>query len=62
MCYTQHMSDNKTAEKLKVKKLPCGGYAIFGIDIKTKQPAQIGYIGANLPLEAYMPENAVLEK
>lgn len=56
------MSENKVAEKLKVKKLPCGGHAIYGVDPKSKQLAQVGYIGASLPVEAFMPENAVLEK
>jgi len=51
-----------TKDTLTAKKLSCGGIAIYGIDLKTKQPTQIGYIGANLPLEAYLPKNCILQK
>jgi len=51
-----------TAEKIKVKKLPCGGHAIYGVDTKTKQLIQLGYIGANLPLDGFLPAGYILEK
>lgn len=60
LMYNEHMSEQ--AEKIKIKKLPCGGHAIYGKDIKTKTEAQIGYIGANLPLDGYMPQNAEIVK
>jgi hypothetical protein len=50
-----------TKEKPVVKKLPCGGHAIYGIDFKSKQQVQIGYIGANLNLEAYLPPGITLQ-
>jgi len=53
---------SEQAEKLKIKKLPCGGHAILGKDTKTKAEMQIGYIGANLPLDGYKPENAEIIK
>ena len=56
------MGDNKTSEKVKVKKLPCGGYAIYGIDFKTKQEVQVGYVGAGLNAEAYLPAGAEISK
>lgn len=43
--------DNKD---LTAKQLPCGGYAIFGIDIKTKNRIQIAYVGPGLPAEEYL--------
>lgn len=49
-------------EKPVVKKLKCGGWGIFTIDVKTKMPAQTGYIGANLTLECWLPKDAVIEK
>jgi len=58
--YNKLMSEQ--AEKLKIKKLPCGGHAILGKDTKTKAEMQIGYIGANLPLDGYKPENAEIIK
>jgi len=45
---------NEQNKDLTAKQLPCGGYAIFGFDAKTKAKIQIGYIGANLPLEGYL--------
>lgn len=56
------MSDNKPADKIKVKQLPCGGYAIYGVDIKSKQEVQVGYIGANLNAQAFLPANAEIVK
>jgi len=50
-----------TKEKPLVKKLPCGGYGIYGIDIKSKQHIQIGYIGAKLNLEAYLPPGVTIQ-
>jgi hypothetical protein len=38
---------------LTAKKLPCGGYAIFGTDSK-KNRLQVGYLGPNLPKEEYL--------
>lgn len=49
-------------EKPVVKKLKCGGWGVYTTDPKTKMPAQTGYIGPNLSLEAYLPEGAVVEK
>ena len=49
-------------EKPIVKKLKCGGWAIYTIDPKTKTQLQTGYIGGNLKLEAWLPEGAVVEK
>jgi len=54
------MSENKTS--YKVKKLPEGGWAIYGIDPKEKKETQIGYIGENLKVEAFLPEGAQLVK
>lgn len=62
MMYNEFMSDNKSSDKPKVKKLPCGGYAIYGVDSKSKQEVQVGYIGAGLKLEAYLPPNAEIIK
>ena len=50
-----------TKEKPLVKKLPCGGYGIYGIDIKNKQQIQIGYIGAKLNLEACLPAGVTIQ-
>ena len=49
-------------EKPVVRKLKCGGWGIYTIDPKTKQQAQTGYIGANMTLECWLPEGAVIEK
>jgi hypothetical protein len=49
-------------EKTKLKQLPCGGYAIYGIDIKTKQEVQVGYIGSKLPLEGYISKDYTIVK
>jgi len=56
------MNMSETKDKPVVKKLPCGGYGIYTIDPKTKQPAQTGYIGANLELTAYLPKDAIVQK
>jgi len=45
---------NEQNKDLIAKQLPCGGYAIFGFDLKSKAKIQIGYVGANLPLEGYL--------
>ena len=60
MVYNRPMSETKTS--YKVKKLPEGGWAIYGTDPKTKTEAQIGYIGENLKVEAFLPEGAQLNK
>lgn len=39
---------------MKLVKLECGGTAIFTIDPKTKQEIQTGYIGASLPVDAWI--------
>jgi hypothetical protein len=49
-------------EKTKIKQLPCGGYAIIGVDGKSKAETQIGYIGQNLPLEGYFPGGYIISK
>jgi len=49
-------------EKTKLKQLPCGGYAVYGVDIKTKQEVQVGYIGPNLPLESYVSKDYIIVK
>ena len=49
-------------EKPVIKKLPCGGYAIYSLDAKSKQLIQTGYVGANLSAEAYLPKDAIIEK
>lgn len=48
-------------EKPQVKKLPCGGYAIYGIDNKSKQEIQVGYIGSNLNVEAFLPAGVTIQ-
>lgn len=60
MVYKGTMSDTKTS--YKVKKLPEGGWAIYGIDSKTKQESQVGYIGENLDLQGFLPEGAQIVK
>ena len=50
------------ADKPVVKKLKCGGWGIYTVDVKTKQPAQTGYIGPGLKLEAFVPLDAIIEK
>ena len=60
MVYNVFMSE-ATKDKPIVKKLPCGGHAIYSIDIKSKQQIQVGYIGANLNLEAYLPVGTKLQ-
>ena len=49
-------------EKTKIKQLPCGGYAIIGVDIKSKTETQIGYIGQGLPLEGSFPGGYIISK
>jgi hypothetical protein len=53
------MSDKKpdVKVKLKLKKLPCGGYGIYTEDKKTSQSVQIGYVGANLSLDGFCPSS-----
>lgn len=51
-----------TKEKLTAKKLSCGGTAIYGLDVKSKQVIQIGYIGANLNVDAFLPKDCVVQK
>jgi len=45
----------------KAKKLAEGGYALYAIDLKTKQETQVGYIGENLTLEAWLPQGVKVE-
>lgn len=47
---------------LTAKKLPCGGLAIYGIDPKTKNRVQIGYLGKDLPIEAWLSKDVKIEK
>jgi len=54
------MSESK--EKPVVKQLPCGGYAIFTIDNKTKQLVQTGYVGSKLESSAYLPTGSSIQK
>lgn len=49
------------SDKPVVKKLKCGGWGIFTVDPKTKQPAQTGYVGSNLKLDAFLPPDAVIQ-
>jgi len=56
------MAEEKQKEKIIVKKIDSGDYGIFANDKKTNQLIQIGFIGKNLPLEAYIPAGAVVEK
>jgi len=53
---------SETKQQIKVKKLPEGGWAIYGIDTKEKKEIQIGYIGESLKVEAFIPEGAQLVK
>ena len=46
---------------LTAKQLPCGGYAIYGVDPKTKSPAQIGYVGTNLPLDGWLKDVKIIK-
>jgi len=50
------------SETFKIKKHKDGGWEIFGIDSKTKTEMQIGYIGENLPVEAYAPPGSQIQK
>jgi hypothetical protein len=45
----------------KAKKLAEGGYALYSIDPKTKQETQVGYIGENLNIEAWLPQGVKIE-
>ena len=58
------MSNEQSEQKNIVtgKRLPCGGIAVYGIDIKTKQKIQIGYIGKNLAEASYWTQDIKLEK
>jgi hypothetical protein len=47
---------------LTAKKLPCGGYAVYGIDMKTKNTAQVGYVGKTLAEFPYYFEGVKVEK
>ena len=60
MVYKGDMSETK--QQIKVKKLSEGGWAIYGIDPKEKKEIQIGYIGENLNVEAFIPAGAQLIK
>jgi len=57
-----NQDQNNKTEKAILTPLPCGGYAIQGIDSKTKQSIQIGYIGKNLALEGFFPEGYQIKK
>jgi hypothetical protein len=49
-------NEQQPKNDLTAKKLPCGGYAIYGMDTKTKSKTQIGYVGPNLSVEAYLKD------
>ena len=53
---------NEQKEKVSGKKLPCGGIAIYGIDAKSKQEIQIGYIGKELAQTPYWTDNIQFKK
>lgn len=55
------MSEQKT-EKAIIKQLPCGGYAILGVDTKNKTAVQTGYIGKDLPLEGFFPNGYTVQQ
>ena len=48
-------------EITKAKKLKEGGYALYGIDPKTKTETQVGYIGDNLDLKGLLPQGVKIE-
>jgi hypothetical protein len=48
-------------EITKAKKLAEGGYALYAIDPKTKTETQVGYVGGNLSLEAWIPKGVKIE-
>jgi len=48
-------------EITKAKKLKEGGYALYATDLKTKTETQVGYIGENLTLEAWLPKGVKIE-
>lgn len=37
----------------KKEKLPCGGYALYAKDEKTKSEIQVAYVGSGLPIEVW---------
>lgn len=37
----------------KKEKLPCGGYALYAKDEKTKSEIQVSYVGPKLPIEIW---------
>ena len=58
----QNQDNTQKTEKAILKLLPCGGYTVQGVDSKTKQTTQVGYIGKNLPLQGYFPEGYEIKK
>jgi hypothetical protein len=48
-------------EKLVIKKLKCGGWAMYSEDAKTKTQIQTGYIGSNLKPEAWVPAGTIIQ-
>jgi hypothetical protein len=48
-------------EITKAKKLAEGGYALYAVDPKTKTETQVGYVGGNLSLEAWIPKGVKIE-
>lgn len=58
------MSNEQSEQKAVTtgKKLPCGGIAIYGIDIKTKQQIQIGYVGKNLAETPYWTQGVQIKQ
>ena len=48
-------------EITKAKKLAEGGYALYAIDPKTKTETQVGYVGENLAVEAWIPKGVKIE-
>ncbi len=53
---------NEQKEKSKGKVLPCGGIAVYGIDLKSKQEVQVGYIGKELAQVPYWTQNIQISK
>lgn len=37
----------------KKEKLPCGGFALYAKDEKTKSEIQVSYVGPKLPIEIW---------
>jgi len=48
------MSNEQENKDLTAKQLPCGGWAIFGTDSKSKTRIQLGYVGPKLSPDAYL--------